>query len=186
MPHDQRPHQKNRSQPQHSSKWSASEISGKLTAWMGFELQASSSIGKTLRHVPNSCQLHRGRDVANTHTHSHMHTNFVLFPDNTSGKSIKFVCIQTLYRLQDEAIRKTALARQLVPLCSRNRCFVPMQSQWHTQRPKVFSRLHRMQLEMKTTSGLHMLYKFVLQSLRVCLTSSLSYRVLETVLHNLA
>ena len=167
MPHDQRPHQKNRSQPQHSSKWSASEISGKLTAWMGFELQASSSIGKTLRHVPNSCQLHRGRDVANTHTHTH-------------------TCIQTLYRLQDEAIRKTALARQLVPLCSRNRCFVPMQSQWHTQRPKVFSRLHRMQLEMKTTSGLHMLYKFVLQSLRVCLTSSLSYRVLETVLHNLA
>ena len=166
MPNDQRPHRKNRSQPQHSSEWSASEISGKLTAWMGFELQASSSIGKTLRHVPNSCQLHRGRDVANTHTH---HT-----------------CIQTLYRLQDEAIRKTALARQLVPLCSRNRCFVPMQSQWHTPRPKVFSRLHRMQLEMKTTSGLHMLYKFVLQSFRVCLTSNLSYRVLETVLHNLA
>ena len=60
-----------------------------------------------------------------------------------------------------------------------------MQSQWHTSRPKAIAMLHRMQLEMKTTSGLHMLYKFALQSLRVCLASGLSDRVLESVLHNL-
>jgi hypothetical protein len=144
------------------SEWRTSENTGSMTPWMPTSLQASSSIGKKLRHAPNSCQLLRGRDVANTHTHTHTYIQTYI---QTSRRSY---------------IRKTALARQLVPPCSRHRSFVPMQSQWHTSRPKVVAMLHRMQLEMKTTSGLHMLYKFSLQSLiesvllRVCLTESSS------------
>jgi hypothetical protein len=66
-----------------------------------------------------------------------------------------------------------------------------MQGQWHTPRPKVLAMPHRMLLEMDTTSGLHMLYKFVLKQFRNCLTQpglrqplrSLSYRESCTTLH---
>ena len=140
-----------------------------MTTWVTTSRQASSSIEKRLRRAPNFCQLLW--ELAHTHTHPYIRT----YTDFKTRSYEKY----------------NTVVRQFVPPCSSHRSFVPMQGQWHTPRSKVLAMPHRMLLEMDTTSGLHMLYKFVLQQFGKCLIRNLARGNLpeacltQKVLHNL-